>query len=195
MNYRNLNRLFMYSIGELRVGKAILVDGEPFIITSAQHSKKARAGGVCKTKLRNLKTGANVQKTFQGNDKLKPADVGYRKCQFLYSDGGEYHFMNNETFEQFSFMADDLGDQTNFLVDGNDVDVLTFEETPIGLQLPPKVVLEVVQTDPGVKGDTASGGSKPATMNTGYVLQVPLFMKEGDKVRVNTESGEYVERV
>lgn len=185
----------MYSIGELRVGKAIILDDEPYLITYAQHSKKARAGGVCRTKLRNLISGVIIPKTFQGNDKIAPADTGYKKAQYLYNDGETYNFMDNETFEQFTFSNEDLEDQVNFLVDDSEVDVLTFEDRPIGLNLPPKVELKVVQTDPGVKGDTASGGSKPATTETGYVLQVPLFIKENDVIRVNTESGEYVERV
>ncbi len=185
----------MYSIGELRVGKAIILDDEPYLITYAQHSKKARAGGVCRTKLKNLITGVIIPKTFQGNDKIAPADTGYKKAQYLYNDGESYHFMDNETFVQFSFTAEDLEDQVNFLVDDTEVDVLTFEDKPIGVMLPPKVELTVEYTEPGVKGDTAAGGSKPATMNTGYVLQVPLFIKKGDSIRVNTESGEYVERV
>ena len=185
----------MYSIGELRVGKAIILDDAPFLITFAQHSKQARAGGVCRTKLKNMISGAIIQKTFQGNDKLKPADVGYKKAQFLYSDEDGYHFMDNESYEQFMFGAEDLEEQANFLVDDTEVDILTFENKPIGVSLPPKVVLEVSETDPGVKGDTASGGTKPATMTTGFVLQVPLFIKAGDKIRVNTESGLYVERV
>jgi elongation factor P len=185
----------MYSIGELRVGKAIILDDAPYLITYAQHSKQARAGGVCRTKLKNLIDGTIIPKTFQGNDKIKPADTGYKKAQYLYNDGEDYHFMDNESYEQFRFSAEDLEDQVNFLVDDSEVDVLTFNDKPIGVMLPPKVELEVVQTDPGVKGDTASGGSKPATTNTGFIVQVPLFIKRGDLIRVNTESGEYVERV
>lgn len=184
----------MYSIGQLRPGMAITVDGDPYLILNAQHSKQARGSGVCKTKIKNLLSGSILNKTFQGNDKLEPADLSHSKAQFLYGDGENYNFMNSETFEQFSLDNETIGDQANFLVDGMDVDIQSFEDNPIAVILPPKVDLEVTQTDPGVKGDTASGGTKPATLETGFVIQVPLFIDIGDKIRINTESGEYVER-
>jgi elongation factor P len=184
----------MYSIGELRPGMAIIIEGQPNLILSAQHSKQARAGGVARTKIKNLINGTITNPTFQGNDKLEPADVSYGKAQYLYSDGDGYHFMNGETYEQFSFDDEIVDDQKYFLIEGNDVDILFFGENPIGLRLPPKVVLTVAETDPGVKGDTASGGTKPATTDTGFTLAVPLFVNIGDKIRVNTESQEYVER-
>jgi elongation factor P len=184
----------MYSIGELRPGMVIIVDGDPYVIAAAQHSKQARQGGVCKTKIKNLLTGSMVNKSFQGNDKLEPADVTYGKAQFLYSDGEAFNFMDNESFEQFALDNETIGDQANYLVDGTDVDIQYFEGKPISVMIPPKMDLEVTHTDPGVKGDTASGGSKPATLETGYVLQVPLFINIGEKIRVNTQSGEYVER-
>lgn len=173
---------------------AITVDGDPYLILNAQHSKQARGSGVCKTKIKNLLSGSILNKTFQGNDKLEPADLSHSKAQFLYGDGENYNFMNSETFEQFSLDNETIGDQANFLVDGMDVDIQSFEDNPIAVILPPKVDLEVTQTDPGVKGDTASGGTKPATLETGFVIQVPLFIDIGDKIRINTESGEYVER-
>lgn len=184
----------MYSIGELRPGMAIIIDGQPNLILSAQHSKQARAGGVVRTKIKNLINGTITNPTFQGNDKLEPADVSYGKAQYLYSDSDGYHFMNGETYEQFSFDEETVDDQKYFLIEGSDVDILFFGENPIGLRLPPKVVLTVTETDPGVKGDTASGGTKPATTDTGFTLAVPLFVSVGDKIRVNTESQEYVER-
>jgi elongation factor P len=184
----------MYSIGELRPGMAIIIDNEPNLILAAQHSKQARAGGVVRTKIKNLISGAITNPTFHGNDKLEPADVSYGRAQFLYSDGEGFHFMDGETYEQFTFDAETIDEQSNFLIDGMDVDILYFGERPIGVKLPPKVVLTVTETEPGVKGDTASGGTKPATTDTGFVLAVPLFVSIGDKIRVNTESKEYVER-
>lgn len=185
----------MLSIGELRPGMAVEMDGTPYIILSAVHSKQARAGGVCRTKIKNLLNGSVIPKTFQGNDKLKKADVKHTKGQFLYSDPTGFYFMREDNYEQFELDEDTIDNQKNFLKDGMDVDLLTYNDNPIAVKLPPKVNLEITQTDPGVKGDTASGGSKPATLETGYVLQVPLFLKEGELIRVNTETGEYVERV
>lgn len=185
----------MLSIGELRPGMAVEMEGTPYIILSALHSKQARAGGVCRTKIKNLLTGSVVPKTFQGNDKLKKADVKHAKGQFLYSDPSGFYFMREDTYEQFELDEETIDDQKNFLVDGMDVDLLTYNDNPIAVKLPPKVVLTITQTEPGVKGDTASGGTKPATLETGYIIQVPLFLKEGESIRVNTETGEYVERV
>ena len=185
----------MYSIGELRPGMAVIIDNDPYVILSAQHSKQARAGGVCRTKIKNLKSGAVIPKTFQGSDKLKPANVKHKKAQYLYSDPESFHFMTDDDFEQHELNHETVDEAKNYLVDGMKVDLLTFDSLPIAVKLPPKVDLDVTQTDPGVKGDTASGGSKPATLETGLVVSVPLFIKEGEKIRVNTESGLYVERV
>ncbi|MBU0981990.1 elongation factor P [Patescibacteria group bacterium] len=184
----------MYSIAQLKPGVAIIHEGEPFVITKAEFSKQARQGGTMKTTMRNLKTGANIQYTFGGSDKAEPADLVRARCQYLYDDGTKCHFMHNETFEQFEIDDDLLVDKKQFLLEGENADILFFEEKPIGVDLPPKVVLKVVETPPGVKGDTAQGGSKPAKLETGATIQVPLFINEGDKIRVNTEQGTYVER-
>ncbi len=184
----------MYSIGELRPGMAILIDGQPNLILAAQHSKQARAGGVVRTKIKNLLSGTITNPTFQGNDKLEPADVANSKAQFLYEDGEGFHFLDSNTFEQFTFDEETIDEQKFFLIEGMDVDTLTFNENPIGIKLPPKVTLTITETEPGVKGDTASGGTKPAKTETGFTLQVPLFITVGQKIRVNTESREYVER-
>ncbi|MBT6068597.1 elongation factor P [Candidatus Peregrinibacteria bacterium] len=184
----------MLSISQIRTGKIILLDGDPYVVLKDVFAKQARGAGVMKTIVRNLKTGSTINKSFQGNDKVEEADVGFQKCQYMYNDGENYFFMNNESFEQFELSKEMLGDQIYFLLDGTDVDIRFFESQPISVNLPPKVVLEVADTDPGVRGDTASGGSKPATLETGLVLQVPLFVKIGDKLRVNTDTQEYVER-
>ena len=185
----------MYVIAELKKGRAVVVEGDPFLITWNQFSKAARQGGVMATKMKNLKTGAVIQKTFQGNDKLQPADVGYRKVQYLYAAGSNYTFMDLTSYDQFELDADTLGDITKYLTEGLEVDAMVFEEVPIGIKLPPTIDVKVVETIPGVKGDTATGGTKPATLESGSKVNVPLFINEGDTIKVNTESGEYMERV
>lgn len=186
----------MYVIADLKPGKAIVVDGEPYLITWSQFSKSARQGGVMATKMKNLKTGSVIQKTFQGSDKLEPADIGYRKVQFLYGDDNDgYTFMDLTTYDQFTLDNETLGETTQYLVDGQECDALLFEEQPIGINVSATVELKVKETIPGVKGDTATGGTKPATLESGYVVNVPLFIGEGDTVKVNTETGEYMSRV
>lgn len=185
----------MYSVAQIKPGVAIIIDGEPYVVTKSEFSKQARQGGTNKTTLRNLKTGANIQQTFGGNDKVEPADLSKGRCQYLYSDGSSCHFMHNETYEQFEISDEMLGDNKGYLLEGGEASVLFFEGTPIGVEVPPKVELKVVQTNPGVKGDTAQGGSKPAKLETGITISVPLFVNEGDTIRVNTAEGTYVERV
>jgi elongation factor P len=186
----------MYSLAEIKTGIAVVIDGDPYLILRSKFSKQGRQGGVTSTKMKNLKTGATIQKTFQGNDKLEPASVGYRHVQYLYGDGESFTFMNLDSYDQFSLSDKEIGeDAQKYLADGMEMDVLTYEERPIGIKLPVTVDLKIDSTTPGVKGDTAQGGSKPATLENGTVIQVPLFVNEEETVRVNTERGEYVERV
>ena len=186
----------MYSIAQLKVGTAIQVDGHPYIVTRSQFSKQARGGGVMKTIVKSLLTGNSLPMTFQGNDKVEPAEITYSKAQFLYAQGDEYFFMDNESYEQFSFTKEDLGDQYGYLVDGADVDMQNFDDKPINVKLPPKVNLKVTEAAAGVKGDTAQGKvTKPAVLETGISIAVPLFINEGHLIRINTETGEYCERV
>lgn len=185
----------MYSLGEIRPGQTISIEGEPYIVTKAIHSKQARGAGVLKTTVKNIKTGKSVPMTFQGNDKITPADVGFFKAQFLFNDDEGFHFMNEEDYEQFTIQAEVIDDNDVFLVEGESVDIQHYENTPINIQLPPNLVFEVTETVPGVKGDTAQGGTKPATLENGLVVQVPLFVKEEEKVRVDTRTKEYMERV
>jgi len=185
----------MLSITDLKVGIKFILNDEPYLVLSYAQSKQARGGSVVKVKVKNLITGSTLYKVYQGSDKLAEADINRTKAQFTYADGNEYNFMDNETFEQFVFTKEQLGEYINYLIEGVDVDVINFRDNPINIQLPPKVELKVTETPPGVRGDTASGGSKPATLETGYIVQVPLFVKEEDVLRVNTETGEYVERV
>ena len=185
----------MYSLGEIRVGQTITLDGEPYLVTKAEHSKQARGSGVLKLTVKNLKTGNTVPKTFQGNEKLSPADVGYFKAQYLFNDDEGFHFMNEEDYDQFTISRNIIGENKVFLVEGESIDIQHYENTPINIQLPPNLIFEVTETVPGVKGDTAQGGTKPATLSNGLVVLVPLFVKEGEKVRVNTQTNEYMERV
>lgn len=186
----------MYDITDLKPGRAIQIDGEPFIVLSSQFGRKSQSKANMQCKLRNLKTNAVVARNFQGSEKIEPADVGYRKCQFLFKDqDGNYTFMDLTSFDQFTFTEEMLGDAALYLVDGGEVDALMFEEAPIGIQLKATVELKVVETIPGVKGDTATGGNKPATLESGLVVNVPLFINEGDIVKVNTETGAYMTRV
>ncbi|OGJ48342.1 elongation factor P [Candidatus Peregrinibacteria bacterium RIFOXYB12_FULL_41_12] len=185
----------MISLAQVKPGRTIKLDNVPYLVLSAIFSKTAQGNGTSNTKLKNLLTGSTIQKTFQGNKEVEEAEITYSKAQYLYGTGEEFFFMDNSTFEQFSLSSDDLGQDAQFLLAGSEVDIQNYEGRPIALNLPPKIVLKVKETEPGVKGNTATGGRKPATMETGVVVQVPLFINAGDFVRVNTETREYVERV
>ena len=185
----------VYEITDLKPGRAIQLDGEPFIVLSSVFGRKSQSKANMQCKLRNLKTGAVVARNFQGSEKIEPADVGYRKVQYLYNDGTDYTFMDLDSYDQFTFSADMLGDSALYLVDGNEVDALMFEGNPIGIQVKATVELKVIETIPGVKGDTATGGNKPAKLESGLTVNVPLFVNEGDTIKVNTETGLYMTRV
>ena len=184
----------MYSVAELRPGQAIEVEGEPFLILSAKFGRKSQGKANNVTKLRNLKTGSVISKTFSGADQITQADVGYKHVQYLFGNEGIFTFMDLNDYNQFELHADSVGDAKEYLRDGLELDVLTFDDNPIGVKLPATVDLLVKETIPGVRGDTAQGGTKPATLETGIVINVPLFINEGEKIKVNTERGEYVER-
>lgn len=184
----------MLGLTDLKVGKKIEFDGAPYQITWNQFSKTARQGGVMKVKMKNLLTGKTMEKTFQGSDKVEEANVVFKRAQFLYANGEDYEFMDQETFETISLGKDVLGDATNYLVDGLDVDLQCYNGNPINIQLKPKMTFEVTYAEPGVKGDTASGGNKNATIETGLNVKVPFFIKTGDKIVINTDTGDYAER-
>ncbi len=185
----------MYEITDLKPGRAIQLDSEPYLIISSQFGRKSQSKANMQCKLMNLLTGAIVARNFQGSEKIEPADVGYRRVQYLFNDSASYTFMDLQSYDQFALSSDVVGDAVQYLVEGGEVDALLFEEQPIGIQLKPTVDLKVVETSPGVKGDTATGGNKPAKLESGLTINVPLFINEGDVVRVNTETGEYKERV
>lgn len=185
----------MLSINDLRIGTIIEMGGQPYIVVFSQHSKQARGGAVMRTKLKNILTGQVKEETFQGNDRIQEADISRGKAQYLYNSGGEYYFMNNNSYEQFNLGEDILGDQSSYLVEGMEVDVLNFNNQPVSVELPNSLPLKVVEAEPGLRGDTASGGTKKAKLETGIIIQVPLFIEEGDIVRVDTRDGRYLERL
>jgi elongation factor P len=185
----------MISTGELRKGVVIEIDGDLWQVLDYHHIKMGRGSAQVRMKVRNIKRGQTVERTFQAGEKWPRAFLDKRQVQFLYSDGDEYHFMDSESYEQFSMTAEKLGDATQYMKDGMSLERTTHEGETIGVELPITVDLAVAQTDPGFAGDTQSGARKPATTETGLVVQVPLFVNEGDTIRVDTRSGEYLTRV
>jgi elongation factor P len=185
----------MISTNDFRKGRRISIDGEPLVILDFQHQKVARGGATVRTKLRNLKSGSIFEKTFNGGENFKEPDIADRMMQFLYENGGEYTFMDSQDFEQYMLTAEALGDDRLYLKENEEYSLLIFEGNPLSLDLPASVVLQVVQSDPAVKGDSVSNITKPAKLETGADVKVPLFIKEGDFVKVDTRTGEYLERV
>lgn len=185
----------VYDTSDIRKNLKILLDGEPHIVVDFQFVKPGKGQAFTRTRLKSLITGYVIDRTFRSGDKLKPADLEEHDMQFLYCDGEMYHFMNTETYEQIAVAADHLGNDRNFLAENLNVMVLMFQGNPIGVTLPYFVELEITDTTPGVKGDTVSGATKSAEVSTGAQLQVPLFINQGDWIKVDTRTGEYVERV
>lgn len=187
--------LSMLNLTDLKTGVAIDLDGAPCVVISYQHSKMARGGAIMRTKLKNLKTGSLFDMTFKGDERIEEAVVERHTSSFLYQEGDKYVFMDSQSFEQYELGKDIVGDASRFLKEGAELTILIYNENPVLLELPIKMELEVTHTEPGVRGDTAQGGSKPATLETGAVITVPLFVKIGDILRINTVEGTYVERV
>ncbi|HHK60270.1 MAG TPA: elongation factor P [Desulfobacterales bacterium] len=185
----------MYSASDLRKGLKIMLDGEPYIVTEFEFLKPGKGQALYKTKLRNLLTGNGFEKTFRSNDKFEKPDLVERAMQYLYAQGDEFVFMDVKNYEQVSIDRETLGEAINFLVDNMEVQVLLFSDRPIGVTLPNSVVLTVTQADPWAKGDTSGSDTKPVTVETGYVLQVPPFVEEGDRIQIDTRTGEYITRV
>jgi len=183
------------NLGQIKVGKCLSYRDEPHVVTQAQHVKIGRGGAVVKTKLKNLITGSVFEETFKTGNAAFEADLSRSRAQFMYTEGDDYNFMNEENFEQFSLPKEQVGEITDYIIEGQSVDVLEYEGRPVTMSLPPKVELKVVSAPPGIKGDTSGGATNPITLETDLVVNAPLFIKEGDTVRVNTETGEYVERV
>jgi elongation factor P len=182
------------SLNSIRVGLNILVDSEPYQVLEASFMRTAQRKPVMRTKLRHLLNGRVLEQSFKPGDKVEEADMTRLRANFLYADETQCHFMNQETFEQFDFSKESLADKTAYLKDGVEVQILNFNGLPVNVELPKKVTLKVVETPPGVKGDTATGGSKQAKLETGLTVNVPLFIKNEEMVIINTETGDYVER-
>jgi elongation factor P len=183
------------STAEFRNGAKIEIDGEPFVIVEFQHVKPGKGGAFVRTKLKSMKTGNVIDRTYRSGEKLETPNIEEKNMQFLYATGDEYFFMDNETYEQSSLTAKQMGDNKNWLKENMVVQVLYHNGNPINVEVPMFVELKVVRTDPGVKGDTAAGGTKPATLETGAVVKVPLYLEEGEVIKVDTRTGEYLERV
>ena len=183
----------MISGRELRKGIIIEIDGTLYQVVDYQHVKMKRTA-LARVKLRDLVAGHTTERSFQSNDKLVRARLDTRSMQYLYNDGDLYYFMDVESFEQIEISSDRLGDALNYLKEGFTVDVSSYKDKVVDIEIPVAVELEVTHTDPGFKGDTATGGNKPATLETGFTIQVPLFINEGDIIKVDTRSGEYLER-
>jgi elongation factor P len=184
----------MLGLTDLKTGVKFMFEGNPHEVLSYQHSKQARGGAVMRTKLKNMITGSIIDKTFRGSEKFDSADVTREKAQYLYADGGKYNFMDTTTYEQFELNADLIGEKSNYLIEGLELELIKFEDRAIGIELPIKITVEVTETQPGVKGDTAQGGSKPAVIQTGATVTVPLFINQGEKIVVDTRDGHYVTR-
>jgi elongation factor P len=180
---------------DFKNGLKIEISGEPYTIVTFQHVKPGKGGAFVRTKIKNLRNGKIVEKTFRAGEKVGEPDVVDRRMQFLYMDGEQLVFMDTDTYDQLPFSSEQVGEGRKYLTENLEVDVLFWNGNPINIELPSFIVATVSQCDPGMKGDTAQGATKPATLETGAVVTVPLFIKEGERIRVDTRTGEYVERV
>ncbi|MDP9381108.1 MAG: elongation factor P [Chloroflexota bacterium] len=185
----------MISTGDLRKGNTIVVDNELVKVLDFQHVKMGRGSAFVRVQMRNLRTGATTERTFQAGSRFEQARLERRTVQYLYQDGDNYVFMDTETYEQPTLSAQLLGDAVRYLKEGMNIDLLLYGDEPIDVEIPTSVELRVERSDPGLRGDTAAGASKPATLETGMTVQVPLFVNEGDVIRVDTRTGAYIERV
>ncbi|NOX25800.1 MAG: elongation factor P [Deltaproteobacteria bacterium] len=185
----------MYTASDLRKGLKLEIEGDPYIVVDFQFVKPGKGQSLYRTKMRNMLSGNMFERTFRSNDKFKKAPLEERSMQFLYSQGEEYHFMDNENYEQLFITSKQLGENVNFLTDNMNVQVLMFDGQPIDVTLPISVNLRVTKADPWAKGDTSGTDTKPVTVETGYELQVPPFVNEDDLLQIDTRTGEYMTRV
>lgn len=185
----------MIGVTELRKGVTFELNGEIYRVLAYQHHKPGRGSATIRTKLRNLRTGATIDRNFISGDRVQDIRLDHRTVQYLYNDGNLYYFMDTDTYEQPAIPAKVIGEAAHYLKEGIIIDVSFYQGEPLSIELPVTVELEVTKTQPGVKGDTATGATKAATLETGLVVQVPLFINEGDVIRVDTRTGEYLTRV
>ena len=184
-----------YSTAQFRKNLKIEIEGEPFTIVDFQHVKPGKGGAFVRTKMKSLITGNVLDKTFRSGDKVDVPDLEEKKMSFLYQDETGYCFMDSQTYDQMTLTRDQIGDALGYLKENVEVEVLLHNGKAIGIELPMFLNLKIVETDPGLKGNTASGGSKPAKLETGITIQVPLFVSTGEVVKVDTRTGDYIERV
>ncbi len=182
------------SINEIKSGVTILVDGDVYIVIDTQHVKPGKGAAFVRAKLKNPKNGSIQEKTFRGDEKIEAAFVEERKLQYLYKSGSMYHFMDQDNYEEVAIAEDVLGEKQKFLKDNLDVSGYFYKNEVLNVNLPNFIEVEITHTEPGIKGDTAKSGTKPATIETGAAIQVPLFVNTGDRIKVDTRTGEYVER-
>ncbi len=185
----------MIDTGELRKGATMEFDGRLVKVVDFAHNKQGRGSAQVRMTLRDLRTGALTQHSVQAGSRWPAVRLERKHVQYLYADGDQYHFMDLDTFDQMTLDHAHVGDAMKFLKENDTVDLLTYQDEPIDIELPTSVNLEVVETDPGLKGDTASGGTKPAKLETGLVVSVPLFINVGDVLKIDTRTSEYIERV
>lgn len=184
----------MLNFNEIKTGRVIKLNGEPFIIIKTDHHKMGRGGAVLKIKCRNLINGNILERTYQGAEKAEEAETETKKANFMYKDKDEAYFMDNLNYEQFNLPVEEIGEAGKFLKEGVDVDVLYFESRPVSVSLPIKMDFKVVSAPPSVKGNSAGNVNKQVEIETGALINAPLFINEGDMIRINTDTGEYVER-
>jgi elongation factor P len=182
------------STAEFKKGLKIQFDGAPYTIVDFQHVKPGKGGAFVRTKLKHMRLGRVIDNTFRAGEKVELVDFEEKRMQFLYKDD-RYHFMDLDTYDQISLSAEEVGEARDFLKENTEVEILFIESSAVTVELPNFIEIRIAKTDPGIRGDTASGGSKPATLETGAVIQVPLFLNEGDVVKVDTRSGDYLGRV
>jgi len=185
----------MVSITEIKSGVTLFIDNKVYTVLECQHVKPGKGSAIARVKLREVKTGLVQEKTYRGEDKIEEAYIDERKLQYLYHGDKMFHFMDQENFEEVSFSADDLGEQIHFLKDSTEVTAYFFKGEILNINLPNFMAFKIIHTEPGMKGDTAKSGTKPAEIETGYSIQVPLFIEPNDTIKVDTRTGTYIERV
>ncbi|MEI8143268.1 MAG: elongation factor P [Candidatus Berkelbacteria bacterium] len=184
----------MLSITDLKTGVKFSMDGDPYMVLSYAHHKMGRGGAVVKTKIKNLRTGGNIDKTFQGSDKVDEADLSKKQATYLYKDETDAFFMDNSSYDQFTLPLLKIGEQILYMVEDSTVDILYFGDEPLNIELPIKMRFKVISAPPAVKGNSASSITKIVTLETGATASAPIFIKEGDTIVINTQDGSYVER-
>lgn len=184
----------MLSMSEIKMGKVLQINSEPYVVIKTDHHKMGRGGAVLKVKLRNLINSNILERTYQGNEKAEEAETETKKANFMYKDKEEAYFMENESYEQFNLPLEEIGESQKFLKEGTDVNVLYFNGKPVAINLPIKMDFKVVSAPPSVKGNSAGNVTKVVELETGAQINAPMFIDEGDMIRINTETGEYVER-